>query len=147
MQAARALLFSLIFYPGTALFAAAGLAAGLASQSAMRAVVHGWARFHHWLAADVLGIRTVIDGDIPRGPYLIAVKHQSMFETIEMLRIADGPIVSHGSSPAFSERAPSHGRAEDALRPACAIWMPNFAVPMRLQCAITRVMPASQASE
>ena len=35
----------------------------------------------------------MIDGDIPRGPYLIAVKHQSMFETIEMLRIADGPIV------------------------------------------------------
>ena len=89
----RALLFSLIFYPVTLLFAIAGLGAGLVSRPAMRAAVHGWARFHHWLAADVLGIRTMIDGDIPRGPYLIAVKHQSMFETIEMLRIAERPIV------------------------------------------------------
>lgn len=89
----RALLFSLIFYPGTLLFSVAGIAAGLVSRRAMLAVVDGWARFHHWLAADVLGIRTVIEGEIPRGPYLIAVKHQSMFETIEMLRLADGPIV------------------------------------------------------
>ena len=75
------------------MFVIAGLAAGLVSRSGMLAVVDGWARFHHWLAETVLGIRTVIEGDIPRGPYLIAVKHQSMFETIEMLRIAQGPIV------------------------------------------------------
>ena len=89
----RALLFSLIFYLGTVLYAIAGLVAGLVSRRAMLAVVYGWARFHHWLAADVLGIRTRMEGDIPRGPFLIAVKHQSMFETIEMLRIAHGPIV------------------------------------------------------
>ncbi len=93
MPALRALLFSLIFYPGTLLFVVAGLSAGLVSRSGMRAAVHGWARFHHWLAGDVLGIRTRMEGEIPSGPYLIAVKHQSMFETIEMLRIADGPIV------------------------------------------------------
>jgi len=93
LQTVRALLFSLIFYPGTALFAVAGLAAGLVSRPAMLAVVDGWARFHHMLARGVLGIRTVIEGDIPSGAYLIAVKHQSMFETIEMLRIAEGPIV------------------------------------------------------
>ena len=93
LRAARALLFALIFYPATLLFATFGLAAGLVSQRGMRSAVHGWARFHHWLAGDVLGIRTVMDGAIPRGPYLIAVKHQSMFETIEMLRNADGPIV------------------------------------------------------
>ena len=93
VQLLRSLLFSLIFYPGTVLFAVAGLAGGLVSRTAMRAMVHGWARFHHALAADVLGIRTQIDGTIPPGPYLIAVKHQSMFETIEMLRIAQAPIV------------------------------------------------------
>ena len=93
MQLARALLFSLIFYPGTLLFVLSGMAAGLVSRPAMHAVVHGWARFHHSLARDVLGIRTQIDGAIPPGPCLIAVKHQSMFETIEMLRIADAPIV------------------------------------------------------
>ena len=42
---------------------------------------------------DLLGIRTEIEGAIPPGPYLIAVKHQSMFETIEMLLFARVPII------------------------------------------------------
>jgi 1-acyl-sn-glycerol-3-phosphate acyltransferase len=93
MRAVRALLFSLIFYPGTMLFASAGLAAGLFSRPAMLAVVNGWANFHHALAKFMLGIRTQVEGELPPGPCLIAVKHQSMFETIEMLRIARGHIV------------------------------------------------------
>ena len=93
MQTARALVFSLIFYPGTLLFVIAGLTIGLVSRPAMLAVVFAWARFHHSLANDVLGIRTKTEGVLPSGPYLIAVKHQSMFETIEMLRIAETPIV------------------------------------------------------
>jgi 1-acyl-sn-glycerol-3-phosphate acyltransferase len=59
----------------------------------MLAVVAGWARFHHSLAAGVLGIRTQVEGRLPAGPVLVAVKHQSMFETIELLCIAQGHIV------------------------------------------------------
>jgi len=93
MPTVRALFFSLIFYPGTLLFVIAGLVAGLLSRPAMLAVVHAWARFHHSLAAGVLGVRTQVEGDLPAGPYLIAVKHQSMFETIEMLCLAPRHIV------------------------------------------------------
>ena len=56
-------------------------------------------------------------------------------------------MVGHGSSAGDSALPPSQGRCAEALRPACAIWMPNFAVPMRLQCATTRVNAASQSSE
>ena len=59
----------------------------------VQAVVHGWSKFHHWLVRHVLGIRIEWDGRIPDGPYLIAVKHQSMFEAVEMLRFADTPVV------------------------------------------------------
>jgi len=93
MQRARSLLFSLIFYPATLLFVIAGLTAGLASKPAMLRVIHGWARLHHWLAEHLLGIRTEVEGAVPPGPYLIAAKHQSMFETIEMLLIARIPII------------------------------------------------------
>jgi 1-acyl-sn-glycerol-3-phosphate acyltransferase len=93
VQLVRALLFSLIFYPGTLLCVVVGLAAALFGRAPMVAVVHGWARFHRLVAADVLGIRTQLEGQIPPGPCLIAVKHQSMFETIEMLLIARMPIV------------------------------------------------------
>ena len=93
MQLVRSLLFSLIFYPGTAVFVVTGLTAGLFSTPGMLRVVYAWARFHHWLAERVLGIRTVVEGTIPPGPHLIAVKHQSMFETIEMLLVARIPII------------------------------------------------------
>ncbi len=93
VRAARATLYSLIFYPGTLVFVVAGLAVGLVSRTAMLVVVDGWARFHHRLAAGLLGIRTQVEGSLPPGPVLVAVKHQSMFETIEMLRIARGHVV------------------------------------------------------
>src|SRR5688572_30825029 len=93
MQRVRSLLFSLIFYPATLLFVLAGLGAGLFSTQAMLGVVHRWARLHHFLAGDLLGIRTEVESAIPPGPHLIAVKHQSMFETIEMLLIARTPVI------------------------------------------------------
>ncbi len=93
MQQVRALLFLLAFYPATLLFIAAGMSSGLFSTPAMLGVVHGWSRFHHWLAEHVLGIRTTVEGTIPPGPFLIAVKHQSMFETIEMVVMARTPVI------------------------------------------------------
>ena len=93
MQLVRSLLFSLIFYPGTLLFVLLGIVAGAIGTPAMLRVVYGWAHFHHWLAQDLLGIRTEIEGAVPPGPHLIAVKHQSMFETIEMLLVARIPII------------------------------------------------------
>ncbi|MEO8176131.1 MAG: lysophospholipid acyltransferase family protein [Sphingomicrobium sp.] len=93
MQQVRSLLFSLLFYPGTLLFVIAGILAGAISTRAMLRVVFGWAQFNHWLAEHVLGIRVEVDGVVPPGAYLIAIKHQSMFETIEMLRIARIPII------------------------------------------------------
>jgi 1-acyl-sn-glycerol-3-phosphate acyltransferase len=48
---------------------------------------------HYFLARHVLGIRSVVQGDMPTGPVLVAVKHQSMFETIESLRFAHLPAV------------------------------------------------------
>ena len=93
MQLIRSLLFSLLFYPGTLLFVLAGIVAGAVGTPAMLRVVYGWAQFHHRLANALLGIDTEIDGAVPPGAYLIAVKHQSMFETIEMLLIARIPII------------------------------------------------------
>ena len=34
-----------------------------------------------------------VEGTIPPGPHLVAVKHQSMFETIEMARLTRQPII------------------------------------------------------
>ena len=93
MQALRSLLYSAIFYPATALFVIGCFVASPFGSGALRSVVRGWADFNHWLCERLLGIRTEVIGTIPPGPYLIAVKHQSMYETLEMVRLTQMPVI------------------------------------------------------
>jgi len=93
MAAIRSLLFAAIFYPGTVLFVLAGMVATLFGRRPTLTVVLSWAGFHHWLTSRLLGIRSEVEGVIPPGPHLIAVKHQSMYETLEMVRITNLPVV------------------------------------------------------
>jgi 1-acyl-sn-glycerol-3-phosphate acyltransferase len=50
-----------------------------------------WLRFHRWCAAHLLGVRTSIEGAIPTVPSLVAAKHQSMFETLELALLLGTP--------------------------------------------------------
>ncbi|MGH9551784.1 MAG: lysophospholipid acyltransferase family protein [Terriglobales bacterium] len=93
MAVLRSLLYAAIFYPATLLWVLAGLVATLFSQRWTLAVVLSWLDMHHWLVRHLLGIRIHIDGAIPPGPLLIAVKHQSMLETLEMVRLGHLPII------------------------------------------------------
>jgi 1-acyl-sn-glycerol-3-phosphate acyltransferase len=93
MAALRSLLYALIFYPATLLWVLAGLVAGLIGRKPTLAVVLNWAALHHWLVRNLLGIRLRIEGAVPSGPMLIAVKHQSMLETLEMVRLTRLPII------------------------------------------------------
>jgi len=93
MTVLRSLLYAAVFYPMTLLWVLAGIAASLFGREPTLAVVRSWVEVHHWLAVHILHIRTRIDGTIPQGQHLIAVKHQSMFETIEMLRFTHLPVI------------------------------------------------------
>ncbi len=93
MAALRSLLFFTLFYPATLLWVLASIACSVIGERPTIAVVLSWARMHYFLARHVLGIRSVMHGAIPPGPLLIAVKHQSMYETIEVLRLAHLPAV------------------------------------------------------
>ena len=93
MTALRSLLYAAIFYPATALWTVAGVAASLFGRKPMLRVVLSWADLNHWLARHLLGIRTRVEGAIPPGAYLIAVKHQSAFETTELVRLSKLPVI------------------------------------------------------
>jgi len=93
VQLARSLIYAILFYLATALFVLTGLAMSLLGRRATRALVRSWAIFHHRIARTLLGIETRVEGTVPPGAALIAVKHQSMFETVEMVRIADTPVI------------------------------------------------------
>lgn len=89
----RSLLFSLLFYPGTLLYVLTVIAVAPIGDRPVQAVVHAWSAFHHWLVRYVVGIRIEWDGAIPDGPFLIAVKHQSMMEAVDTLHFAKAPVV------------------------------------------------------
>jgi 1-acyl-sn-glycerol-3-phosphate acyltransferase len=89
----RSLLYAAIFYPATLSFVVAGIVVSPFSRRATLAAVLGWTEFHHWLLRHLLGIRIRVDGKMPQGRYLFAVKHQSMLETLEMVRLTNLPVI------------------------------------------------------
>ena len=93
MSFARSLLFALIFYPLTAAFSIAGIVARIGGRAGTLWVVRGWMNSFRWLSRNLLHIHTRVEGAIPEGPHLVAVKHQSMFETLEVARLTGLPIV------------------------------------------------------
>lgn len=93
MQLVRSFIYALIFYPATVLFVLAGVTVTVFGTGPTRRLVRGWTTFHHWVAKLVLGVRSEVQGRIPHGAFLIAVKHESMYETLEMERIADTPVI------------------------------------------------------
>jgi 1-acyl-sn-glycerol-3-phosphate acyltransferase len=93
MALIRNLAFTLIFYPGTVFAVLLGFPAALFGSRVLTAVVIAWARWHRWCARWLLGVRSQIEGDIPSGPVLVAAKHQSNFETVEMLLYVREPAV------------------------------------------------------
>ncbi|QNM82120.1 1-acyl-sn-glycerol-3-phosphate acyltransferase [Sphingomonas sabuli] len=93
MQLIRSIIYALIFYPGTAVFVAAGAVASLFGQHRTRALVRTWTDFHNRLCQVVLGIDRRVEGEIPPGAALIAVKHEAMYETLAMVRIAETPVI------------------------------------------------------
>ncbi len=93
MTALRSLLYAAIFYPATVALVLVGIVASLLGQRATLVVVLSWVKVHHWLATHVLAIRIKVEGTIPPGQHLVAVKHQSMLETMEMVRLTGAPVI------------------------------------------------------
>jgi len=94
MLVLRSTLFAIVFYAWTVIAVLLSFPMSLFGTRAVRACAHGWARGHHWCARWILGIRTRVEGPrLPSGPVLVAVKHQSMYETLEMLLLLNEPAI------------------------------------------------------
>ncbi|HZG09817.1 MAG TPA: lysophospholipid acyltransferase family protein [Allosphingosinicella sp.] len=93
MDRLRSIAFLLVFYTVTLLGAAFALLSILGGPRTVRVVARWWSNWHRWCAATLLGVRTRIEGELPPGPVLIAGKHQSMFETMELVRLFEAPAI------------------------------------------------------
>lgn len=52
-----------------------------------------WSNMHRWGVVHILGIRIVIEGEVPSGPVFVALKHESMFEAIDLPTLLPFPAV------------------------------------------------------
>ncbi len=93
IAALRSLAFYVLFYGGSVLLVSASVVAVLARPQWLRGIVGRWGGWHLWCTEKVLGIEVVLDGELPQGPVLIAVKHEAFFEAIDTPRLFTFPAV------------------------------------------------------
>ena len=91
MALLRSLLFASVFYGWTVIAVLLAFPISLFGTRAIRGWAHGWVRFHRLCARSILGIRSRVEGRPPDGAALVAVKHQSMYETLEIVLMLDQP--------------------------------------------------------
>lgn len=89
----RSLLFALVFYPVSVLFVLLALGAGLIDRRWLIAVAHAWGGFYDWSTRVLVGIRVRVEGTLPEGPMLVAVKHEAMYETVVAIQLFRMPAV------------------------------------------------------
>ena len=90
----RSLAFYLTFYLLSLIpVVAAAVLLALGSRHRYRLMVVGWSLWHRWCVRHILGIRIVIEGQPPHGPVLVAIKHESFFEAIDVPALLTDPVV------------------------------------------------------
>jgi len=93
LTALRSLLFMIVFYIGSGLYALFALIVGVVAPSTVRGIATSWGWFHRISARWLLGQKVVMKGRLPPGDFLYVLKHESMFETIDMLCVFHHPAV------------------------------------------------------
>jgi 1-acyl-sn-glycerol-3-phosphate acyltransferase len=89
----RTVLFTVIFFGGSLFHAVTAFIGSLFSPALMHWAVRGWSRYQHFCARWLLGITVRIEGEMHDRPVLYAIKHESMYETIDMPRVFHRPSV------------------------------------------------------
>ena len=93
MSLLRSLVFYPVFYGFSAGWVIASVFAIPLGRDKLRSVVAAWGRWHRWCLQSIVGIRVVREGELPDKAVLIAVKHESYFEAIDMPRLFRFPTV------------------------------------------------------
>lgn len=89
----RSILFYLLFYGGSVVLAFVVGARMLLPGRGFVHTVHSWTGWHRWCVNHVLGIAVRVEGPVPHGPMLVAMKHESYFEALDLPVLLDRPAV------------------------------------------------------
>lgn len=89
----RSLAYAAVFYVGSIPYCIAAVLFGRYSARAAIAIPRAWANYQDWCARWLMGTRLVIDGVFPQNPVIVAMKHETFYETFQTLRLFDRPAV------------------------------------------------------
>jgi 1-acyl-sn-glycerol-3-phosphate acyltransferase len=89
----RSLVFNILFYVVFLLWSLVALPTFVLPRPAMLKVASWWAKTNILLMRAICGIKVEFRGveKIPKGPLIVASKHQSMWETISLLHFFEAP--------------------------------------------------------
>ncbi|MFH1340639.1 MAG: lysophospholipid acyltransferase family protein [Pseudomonadota bacterium] len=95
MTAVRSFLFDSVFYLWTALLSVLAMPALLISQHAAARVSEVWAMVSLWLLRLIVGLSSEVRGkqNLPRGAVIVALKHQSAWETVALWLLLENPAI------------------------------------------------------
>jgi len=92
LAALRSIAFYILFYVGAVpLIAIAGLM--LPFERPFRWLTMAWGKYHRFLARYVVGIRREIVGNPPPPGVLVAIKHESFYEAIDLPHFLPMPVI------------------------------------------------------
>ncbi len=106
----RSLVFYPVFYGGSVFYVLAALLAGWLRPRRLPRISNRWAAFHRRCARYILGIHLRIEGIVPQGAVMVALKHESQFEAIDLPVMLPHPVVF---AKAELLRLPGWGRVAD----------------------------------
>ena len=91
---ARSIAFNVLFYLNTLVYLVVALPTFFMPYRAIIAVAKSWGRVNLVLLRVVAGIDCEVRGreKIPKGPIIVAAKHQSAWETFALLSLFDNPV-------------------------------------------------------
>lgn len=90
----RSLVFNVLFYMLLVVWIIVALPAFVLPRPVILAIAKAWARSNIWLQRVICGTRIEYRGveKIPKGPLIVASKHQSMWETFALTQFFDAPL-------------------------------------------------------
>ena len=92
-MALRRLVYAILFYTGSVGYVVLGTIMAFLSKELLARITENWSWYQHRCMAAIGGVTVRIEGELPREPFLFAIKHESYFETIDMPRLFNRPAV------------------------------------------------------
>ncbi len=91
----RSLIFNILFFGWTILLAVFSIPSVVFGKSAVSYVLHTWLKSVYFLEKHILNLTYTLRGleNLPETPYLVAMKHQSAWETMKLHIIFNDPAV------------------------------------------------------